>query len=83
MTIAQCADERGYQELGQGIAAGQQSKGASVGGELCQQKREQRKDDAFAQTIVQQSQEGAQEDRYPKALHGKWLLEDIHIPTSS
>ena len=80
MTIAECANQRGHQKLGQGIAPGQQSEGAAIGGELCQQKGEQGKDDALAQAIVQKSQKGAQEDRDPKALHGIWLLGDTHTP---
>ena len=81
MTIAECADQRSHQKLGQGIASGKQSQGATVRSKLREQKRKQRENDAFAQAIVQQCQEGAQKDWYPKALHGILLLGDTHAPT--
>ena len=63
--IAHGADQGGDGELGQGIGAPQQADRqaeiAAVRAEAGQQERQQRKDDALAEPIVEQGEKGAQQ----------------------
>ena len=80
VTVTQGADQRGHQELRQGVASRQQSQGPSVRCELGQQKGQQREHDALAEAVIEQRQESAQQGRYPEALQCGQHAMETHTP---
>ena len=81
VAITERSDQGSDQELRQGIASRQQSQGSSVWGELGQEKGQQRKNNAFAEPVVEQREKRAEQCGNPRTLQACCHAGETHIPT--
>jgi hypothetical protein len=76
VAVAQGTDQGRERKLRQGVAAREKSENPAVIGEIREQERKQGKDQRFPQPVVQEGEEGAEDDRAARAAQGAGPGED-------